>query len=102
MQFSPLFISNWSHHLDGRRLITSILLKLEDAPITWENKLQFQVATTTIEAKYQSMNITTKDITWTKALLHDLNIEMTKSKSLLCDTQRPTKLVKSQIFHFKD
>lgn len=78
--------SDWAHDVDGRKSTMGIFIKLGDAMITWKNKLQPIVATSTTEVEYRSMSEATKDISWTRAVLNNLKMEViTTPTPLFCN-----------------
>lgn len=85
--------------LINRRSITGMVVFLGSSPVTWSAKKQPIVSTSSIEAKYRSLAITTTKLYWLRMLLKDLGVYLYHPPILWCDNVSTLALASNPIFH---
>lgn len=103
-QPGPLSLSaycnaDWAGDLINRRSITGMVVFLGSSPVTWSAKKQPIVSTSSIEAKYRSLAITTTKLYWLRMLLKDLGVYLYHPPILWCDNVSTLALASNPIFH---
>lgn len=103
-QPGPLALSaycdaDWAGDLINRRSITGMVVFLGSSPVTWSAKKQPIVSTSSIEAKYRSLAITTTKLYWLRMLLKDLGVYLYHPPILWCDNVSALALAANPIFH---
>ena len=78
--------SNWAANPDDCKSITEYVLFLANSPVSWLTRQQKTVALSSTEVKYMAMSDTTRQISWIKSLLGEIQFLIPKVP-LYCDNQ---------------
>jgi hypothetical protein len=80
------FDSDYGNCLDTQQSISSNLFQLNDSRFCWRSKKQMTVATSTCEAEYMALALTTKQWIWLTNALEELNVPVTNA-TIFCDNK---------------
>lgn len=69
--------------------------------VTWSARQQKTVSLSTCEAEYVAASDVSKELTWLRTLLHELNFMQPSATPLLCDNTGGITLSKDTSFHSK-
>lgn len=70
-----------------RRSVSGNIIRLSGATISWRSKKQRSVSTSTAEAEYQAMSLTSKQLIWTKNALLELEKSISTTPTLHRDNK---------------
>lgn len=91
--------ADWGTCLDTRRSTSGMCVFLVHSLITWKSKKQDIVSSSSTEAEYRSMAVTTKELLWLNQMLKDLHIQVDSSAKLFCDNKSATYIATNPVFH---
>jgi hypothetical protein len=78
--------SDYGNCLDTRQSISGNLFRLNNSTICWRSKKQKSVVTSTCEAEYMALALTTKQWIWLTNALEELNVLVTNA-AMFCDNK---------------
>ena len=99
LQLKTFCDADWVGCLDTRKSLTGYCVFLGDALISWRSKKHDVVSTSSAEAEYMSLAITTCEVTWLLYLLGDLHIPHDKPVLMYYDNQAALHISANQVFH---
>jgi hypothetical protein len=82
-----------------RKSTTWFCIFVGDNLVTWKNKKQNMIASSSAEAEYCAMTSTTSELTWIKHLLHDIGIECKEAIKIYCENQAARHIASNSVFH---
>ncbi|KAG7536508.1 GAG-pre-integrase domain [Arabidopsis suecica] len=91
--------ADWGTCLDTRRSVTGMCVFLGTSLITWKSKKQDVCSSSSTEAEYRSMAVTTKELLWFSQILKDLHIQVESQAKLFCDNKSATYIANNPVFH---
>ncbi|GMI98031.1 cysteine-rich RLK (RECEPTOR-like protein kinase) 8 [Hibiscus trionum] len=91
--------ADWGSCPDDRRSTTGNCVYLGNNIVAWTSKKQKVVSRSTMEAEYRSIADTASEITWLRALLHDLGIKQAKPPIIWSDSISAVALSINPVFH---
>lgn len=91
--------ADYANNIDDRRSITGFLFKIAEAAICWLSKRQHSIATSTVEAEYQSAAATAREAMSLRSTMRELTFNMNSPTIILCDNQGAIALTKSSQHH---
>ncbi len=97
-KFHAYVDSDWGNSED-RKSTFGYLIKVGDAPISWQSKKQQTVATSSTEAEYMAMKETAKEIIWLRRLFSDLGHPQNGPTMLYEDNTGALELAYNPVHH---
>ncbi|KAH9769815.1 hypothetical protein KPL71_012150 [Citrus sinensis] len=79
--------------------LTSYFIFLGGSPISWKTKKQHTVSRSSTEVEYQSMAVTSCELTLLKALLKSLDVSYFLPMHFYCDSQAVLHITTNPVFH---
>ena len=99
LQLKTFCYADWVGCPDTKKSLTGSCVFLGDALISWRSKKHDVVSTSSAEAEYMSLAITTCEVTWLLYLLGDLHIPHDKPVLMYYDNQATLHISANQVFH---
>lgn len=90
--------ADWASEVDGRRSCSGFIIKLAGASICWMSKRQPIVAMSSTEAEYIALSSVASELMWLKQLADELDTNIAKKITILCDNQSSIKLSSSDAY----
>ena len=92
--------ADWAGALDDRCSTTGYTFVLAGGAVVWNSKKQPTVALSSTEAEYMALCQATKESTWIKRLLIELDFHRTTEPiHIQCDSQGAIALAKNAVYH---
>ncbi len=85
--------------LSNRKSCSGFLVSMNGSSILWGSRKQIGVTSSTIEVEYVVVNITTREVVWTRYLLMDLWFQQLGPTKLFNDNQSNIWLIHNLEFH---
>lgn len=77
--------ADWARDKTTRRSRSGIVLMVDENPIMWTSKLQTATALSTSEAEFSALADTVREISWLRAVLNDIGLELPKPTTIFQD-----------------
>jgi hypothetical protein len=77
--------------LDERKSTSGYVFPLGIAPTSWKSKLQDEVAQSSVEAEYRTMNEAGREANWYRNILGKIGFPYEKPLIIFCDNQNSIK-----------
>lgn len=91
--------ADWANCPYDRKSYTGYAFILAGCPISWEAKKQKTVALSSTEAEYMALSEATKEATYLKRFLLDIDFDEMAQVKILCDNNGARKLAENPVFH---
>lgn len=93
--------ADWGTCVDSRRSLTGYCIFFGSGLVSWKCKKQPTVASSTAEAEYRAMSLTTRELVWLSYLFHDFLVPLDLPIPLHCDNLAAIHITKNSVFHEK-
>jgi hypothetical protein len=93
--------SDFANCPDTRRSVSGYCFSLGSGAITWCACQQKTVSLSTCEAEYVTASDTSKELTWLRTLLHEIEFTQPSATPLLCDNTGGITLSEDASYHSK-
>lgn len=91
--------SDWASCSDSWRSVSGYCFFHGSSLISWKSKKQLTVAKSSTEAEYRALTHATCEAHWLFNLFNELQLLLSKSSNLYCDSQSALHLAANPIFH---
>ena len=81
---------------ENARSISGWLVKVGSGPVAWSSTQQRMVGLSVCESEYVAATLATQQIIWSRGVLSDCGITLTKSTPLFCDCRSAIQLASNQ------
>lgn len=90
--------SDWGA-LETRRYVTSYIVQIGSALISWKSKKQDTISKSSAEAEFRSMASCTAKIIWLIGMFKELGVQIQQPIELMCDSKTTIQIAANPIFH---
>ncbi|XP_061366072.1 uncharacterized mitochondrial protein AtMg00810-like [Gastrolobium bilobum] len=91
--------ADWACCIDTRRSVSGLSVFLGSSLVSWKTKKQTTVSRSSSEAEYRALANLACELQWISFLLRDLQLPLTKSIPVFCDSQSAIYLAHNPTFH---
>lgn len=99
LQLTAYCDADWGSCPDTRRSLTGYCIFLGTTLLSWRCKKQQTVSTSSAEAEYRAMSMTSRELVWLSALMNEFGIICSAPIALHCDNHAAIQITKNQVFH---
>src|SRR5882757_5976263 len=90
---------DWASDTNHRCSISGYVFSISGGEVSWSSKKQTFVTLSSTEAEYMAAAAATKEVTWVKTFLSELDFSKTHTITLQIDNQSAILLAKNVMFH---
>ncbi|KAE8655314.1 Coatomer subunit epsilon-1 [Hibiscus syriacus] len=101
LQIKACTDADWGSDPDDRRSIFGYCVYLGSHLLSWSSRKQRSVSRSTVEAEYRSLADTTAEVLWVKAVLDDMNVELSQTPVIWCDNTNTVAMAANPVLHAK-
>ena len=91
--------ANWDGNRHDRKSTIGFCVFLGESLISWNNKKQYVVSRSSIEAEYHAIAVTTREVIWLRWRLADMGVHISSPTSLHGDNKSAIQIAKNSVFH---
>jgi hypothetical protein len=99
LQLQGFSDADWAGCRDTRRSISGQCFFLGKSLISWRTKKQLTVSKSSSEAEYRALAAASCELQWILYVLHDLQIQCSKTPVIYCDNQSALHIAANPVFH---
>lgn len=88
--------ADWAGEPDKRKSRSGFVIMVNKSPICWSSKLQASVALSSTEAEYICTSTGSKDVIWTRTILHELGFPQTEPSIIYQDNKSCINIAESR------
>jgi hypothetical protein len=93
--------ATWGSEPDTRKSRTGTVVLIGSTPVSVYSSLQETTATSSVEAEYQAMSSTTREVMFFRQILKEIGITIEAPTKVLCDNKGAIQLVDSTKHHHR-